>query len=160
VPFRALHPLARARARRTMADRSGADRYAFDVLTALALRMDEDGRAEVGPVRLAWLARAGLLIRRRSGPRGLYRDPLACPTPDVLDAPTAARFQTGTDDAPTRVWGAEAAWDACRRAGRAWALTAPALEAFTWGPTRARGQHRPLAHLPGSWSARWVWWGR
>jgi hypothetical protein len=119
VPFRALHPLARARALRTMADRSGADRYAFDVLTALALRMDEDGRAEVGQVRLArearcsertarsrlaWLARAGLLIRRRSGPRGLYRYQLACPTPDVLDAPTAARLQTGTDDGPTLIW--------------------------------------------------------
>jgi hypothetical protein len=108
VPFRELHPLARVRALRTMAARSGVDRYGFEVLTALALRMDEAGTAQVGQVRLATearcsertvrnrlgrLERAGLLIRRRSGPRGLTRYQLACPTVDALDTPTADRHR-------------------------------------------------------------------
>lgn len=108
VPFRELHPLARVRALRTMADRHGIDRYGFDVLTALALRMDENGSVMVGQIRIANEARCsertvrnrlktleqnGFLMRHRKGPRGLTRYQLATPTTDVLDPPTADRHQ-------------------------------------------------------------------
>lgn len=108
VPFRELHPLARVRALRTMADRHGIDRYGFDVLTALSLRMDETGSVMVSQVRVATEARCsertvrnrlktlernGFLMRRRSGPRGLTRYQLATPTTDLLDPPTADRHQ-------------------------------------------------------------------
>lgn len=107
-----LHPSARVRSLRSLARAAGVDRIAVDILTAVGLRADGNGSAQVGQVtvareagvcdrtvrrRLAALADAGVFTRSRSGPRGTtrYALPLHVPAWTVDKAQLRALARAG-----------------------------------------------------------------